>query len=224
MAASISSGPSRLGAEALFDSVGPAYERAFSKCTEQQDSIKWLIQNLPSNSTVLDIGCGTGRPVCSTLAAAGHSVYGVDISGAMIEAAKKQVPEADFLKVDIRTFAPPAGIKYDAITAYFSLISDVTQQEIKDTFMNIYSWLNPEGFFVFATVPISGDNLDIEWMGRPITVSSLSEEEILEALKGIGFSVLKAQSSKFMPEAVEAGICEEKDVWEEPQLFVYARK
>lgn len=214
----------RLNAEDLFDSVGPSYEDAFATCTEQQASVDWLIQRLPPNATVLDIGCGTGRPVCSALAAAGHSAIGIDISGAMIDAARHNVPAARFEKADIKTFTPGEGNKYDAITVYFSLIASVTQQEIKDVFAKIHSWLKPGGFFVFATVPISGESLEIFWMGRPITVSSLSQEEALEALKAIGFQVLRADSSKFLPKAAQAGICEEKDVWEEDHLFVYTKK
>lgn len=214
----------RLNAEDLFDSVGPSYEDAFATCTEQQASVDWLIHRLPSDATVLDIGCGTGRPVCSALAAAGHSAIGIDISSAMIDAARRNVPAAKFEKADIKTFTPGEGITYDAVTVYFSLIASVTQQEIKDVFARIYTWLKPGGFFIFATVPISGESLEIYWMGRPITVSSLSQEEVLEALKTIGFEVVKADSSKFLPKAAQAGICEEKDVWEEDHLFVYAKK
>lgn len=73
-------------------------------------------------------------------------------------------------------------------------------------------------------MPLSGESLDIYWMGRPITVSSLSQDEVLEALQKIGFEVMNIDTSKFMPQAVKAGLCEEKDVWEEDHLFVYAKK
>lgn len=215
---------SRLGAEALFDSVGPPYEDAFASCTPQQTSVDWLIQQLPSKAVVLDIGCGTGRPVCSSIAAAGHSVLGIDISQAMIDAAKQNVPNATFEKADIKIHTPKDAGNYDAITVYFSLIASVTQQEIKDTFAKIYQWLKPGGLFIFATVPINGESLDIAWMGRPITVSSLDQDSVLESFKSIGFEVLNVETSKFMPQAVKAGICEDKDVWEEDHLFVYARK
>lgn len=224
MATMVDTPVTRLNAEDLFDSVGPSYEDAFATCTEQQASVDWLVQHLPSKATILDIGCGTGRPVCSTLAAAGHSALGIDISSAMIDAARRNVLNANFEKADIKTFTPSEGTKYDAVTVYFSLIASVTQQEIKDVFAKVYTWLKPGGVFVFATVPISGESLEIYWMGRPITVSSLSQEEALEALKAIGFEVLRADTSKFLPKAAQAGICEEKDVWEEDHLFVYAKK
>ncbi|KAK4941924.1 hypothetical protein LTR10_018254 [Elasticomyces elasticus] len=213
-----------LDAESLFDSVGPAYESAFADCSAQQASITWLLEHLPAQASVLDIGCGTGRPVCSSLVAAGHRVLGIDVSSVMIAVATRNVPEASFEKIDIKDFKPADGKQYDAITVYFSMIASVTQDQIRDTIAKIYAWLKEGGVFVFATVPISGEKMDIAWMGRPIVASSLSSEEVLEAMRAARFEVLKAENSKYLPRAVEAGICKEEDVWEEEHLFVYATK
>ncbi|KAI1608113.1 methyltransferase type 12 [Exophiala viscosa] len=99
----------RLDAEALFDSVGQAYESAFADCSAQRASVTWLLERLPPQASVLDIGCGTGRPVCSSMAAAGHIVLGIDVSGVMIAAATRNVPEASFEKIDIKDFEPANG-------------------------------------------------------------------------------------------------------------------
>ena len=214
--------PPRLNAEALFDSVGPAYETAFATCTPQQASVDWLLTQLPSNATILDVGCGTGRPVCSSLAAAGHRVVGIDVSGAMITAAKENVPDARFEKVDIKDYVPEEGL--DAVTVYFSMIASITQEEIRGYIAKMYSWLKKGGLFIFATVPISGEGMEIMWMGRPIVASSLGPEEVVGAIEKAGFEVLKSEKSKFTPKAVEAGICGGEDVWEEDHIFVYARK
>jgi len=142
----------------------------------------------------------------------------------MIAAATRNVPEASFEKIDIKDFTPADGKQYDAITVYFSLIASVTQEQIRSYIAKIYTWLNEGGLFIFATVPISGENLEITWMGRPIVASSLSPDEVLASMKAATFEVLKAENSKFMPRAAEAGICQKEDVWEEDHLFVYARK
>lgn len=214
-----------LSAEALFDDVGPAYESAFAKCEPQAASIEWIKSQLADKkpAKIVDIGCGTGRPVVSELANAGHRVLGIDISGAMIEAAQKNVPNAQFEKKDVKDFSPQAE-SLDAITVYFSMIAGVTQDEIRENIKKIYGWLKPGGIFVFATVPVAGNNLEIKWMGRPVVVSSLPAEEAVEAVKQAGFEVVKDEVSTFTPSAAEAGICKAEDVWEEPHLFVYAKK
>jgi ubiquinone/menaquinone biosynthesis C-methylase UbiE len=213
-------------AASTFDSIGPSYESAFSTCKPQTESIQWLLSNLPKDtpSKILDIGCGTGRPVCSTLANAGHKVLGIDVSSEMLKAAKAHVPNAHFQQIDYRDFKPDSESNYDAITVYFSLIAGVTQSDIRDAFKKIYAWLKPGGLFVFATVPVAGESLEIKWMGRDVVVSSLTAEESVAAIKEAGFEVLEESVSTFMPKAVEAGICGEGDVWEETHLFVFARK
>ena len=214
-----------LTAEQLFDSVGPAYESAFAGLATQAASISWLQSQLQSKKPAkcLDIGCGTGRPVCSELANAGHDVLGIDISGAMIEDAKQKVPNAKFSKEDLLEYNPGSE-SFDTITVYFSMIASVTQDQIRKNIQNIYAWLKPGGFLVFATVPVAGNNLEIKWMGKPIVVSSLEADEAVSWIKKVGFEVVHHEVTTFTPKAAQAGICKEEDVWEEPHLFVYAKK
>ncbi len=148
---------------------------------------------------------------------------GIDISGAMIATAKDRVPLARFEQVDIRAFAPPPA-SFDAATVYFSFIAGMTQADIRASLVKVHSFLKPGGVFVFSTVPMPAEWLQIRWMGRPVVVSSLSPEEAVEAVKEAGFAVEHEQLSKFTPKAVEAGICQTEEVWEETHLFVYARK
>ncbi|KAJ9623229.1 hypothetical protein H2203_006166 [Taxawa tesnikishii (nom. ined.)] len=222
----ITSSQAPLSAEKVFDEVGPAYEKAFEGCSPQAESIRWIISQLEGRSIkparCLDIGCGTGRPVCSSLAEAGHNVLGIDISSAMLDAARKNVPRARFEKADIRDFEPDAP--FDVITVYFSMIAGVTQDEIKQFIQKIHGWLKQDGIFVFATVPVPGNNVEIRWMGKSVAVSSLEADEAVAWIRKVGFEIERHSTSTFMPSAVEAGICSAEDVWEEPHLFVYARK
>ena len=234
----------------LWDSIGPAYEDAFAGLTPQLKSLHWILSQLSSSphtpdtsantgtdpkahrAKFLDIGCGTGRPVCSTLAAAGHDVLGIDISSEMIGAARERVPEARFEVADLRVWTPPGtkgddigGGGFDVITAYLSLIC-MSRSEIKDTISNIHAWLKPGGFFVFATVPSEANEETITWLGREMVVSGFTVEEIKRLFEDeIGFEVLRFEESKFLPTAVEAGLVErEENNWAEAHLFVYARK
>jgi ubiquinone/menaquinone biosynthesis C-methylase UbiE len=217
--------PTPLSAEEVFDAIGPAYEDAFVGLPAQAASIQWLLSNLPpAPAHILDIGCGTGRPVCSSLADAGHSALGIDISSAMVNAAKTRVPNARFEHADIKTWSGvPAG-SLDAVTIYFSIIASMTQAEIRDVLRKAFALLKPGGLFVWATVAIPAENLHIAWMGRPVVVSSLGPEDAVQAVKDAGFDVVQHAVSTFTPKSVEAGLCKPEEVWEETHLFVYARK
>jgi len=186
--------------------------------------MKWLLSQLPhEGSKVLDIGCGTGNPVASTLGTANHNVHGIDISEEMIAVARSAVPFATFELIDFRLFqAEPAT--FDAITSYFALLVALSQEQILEMMRKIFFWLKPGGLLVFSTIPANIEHFEQTWLGHKAVFSSLSEEQYSALLKDLGFIVEYSKIEDFMPKAVEAGICGIDEVVMEPQLFIYARK
>ena len=111
------------------------------------------------------------------------------------------------------------------VTVYFSLIANLSQDEIREIIRRIYSWLVPGGLFVSGTVPVPANLQEIAWMRRPIVVSGFSAEEYGQLFREVGFEIVKQEESKYMPKGLEAGLVEKaEDVWEEPHLFVHAVK
>lgn len=214
-----------LPADALFDAIGPAYEAAFAGLETQLASIEWIKKQIQSHkpAKIVDIGCGTGKPVCSELAASGHDVLGIDVSENMLRAAREHVPNARFENVDLRHYNPGAA-SMDVVTVYFSFLTDLTKDEIRGKIRDVYSWLKPGGVFVYITVPMDCENLEVKWMGRLARVSNFDADATLDVIKDAGFEVVHSDVSKFLPKAVEAGICSADEVWEETHLTVYAKK
>jgi len=217
-------------AEALFDAISSGYEEAFSDLQPIHSAVKWVVNSLSAAqihpARIVDIGCGTGRPVVVTLAEAGHSVLGIDLSAGMIAEARKRVPlpNAIFEKIDTRDFNPPDE-SFDAVTLTFSLIAGVSQEDIRQAIAKFYRILKKGGLLMFATVAAEGNEVEIRWMGRPVVVSGLSKEELVEEMKRVGFEIEKTEESTFKPvKAVDVGLCGEGDVWEEGHLWVFARK
>ena len=71
---------------------------------------------------VVDLGCGPGNSTELLVQRfAGAQVLGIDNSEAMLEAARAQLPQADFVAADIATWAPSAGQAPDLIYANASL-------------------------------------------------------------------------------------------------------
>lgn len=224
-----------LSATEVFDSVGAAYEDAFANCTSQASAVVWLAAQLAARpagaprARVVDIGCGTGRPACSVLADAGHDVLGIDISPAMLAAARARVPNARFELADVRQFlaqqaADASSAKFDAITIFFSLIAGVTQAEIRAIIAGLAGLLAPGGLLVWSTVPIPVESETIRWMGRPVTVSSLAPADAVAAVQTAGLRIVHQGLTQFKPRSAEVGLCKPEEAWEETHLFVYAKK
>lgn len=56
---------------------------------------------LPKNASVLDFGCGPGIPFTKKLIQNNFKVTAIDISNTMIEIAKKNIPEAKYIRVSM---------------------------------------------------------------------------------------------------------------------------
>lgn len=201
-------------AAAVFDALGARYERAFEGLTGQQAALRWLTERLPRGARVLDVGSGTGRPVAEVLARAGCAVTGIDVSPAMVELARTQVPEARFELADVRTYeAPPDG--FDAVCAFFPLLI-MSRAEVESSLQRMCGWLTPGGHLVMATVPGDYDNIDMTWMGHHVTVSSLTADDYVHRLGTHGLDVLFTDTTTFHPSGDHQA--------PETHFFCYARR
>lgn len=138
------------------------YERGFGNNKGLLAFLDDTVPLLPPGSQILDAGCGTGKPVAVSLAAAGHTVTGIDVSNAMITLIKKAIPTGTFHVVDMRTFAPPAGTQFDAVFNILSLFV-LTREEIEALMGNWSRWVKPGGILCICT--IAAEDLDPESRG-----------------------------------------------------------
>ncbi|MFE3995778.1 class I SAM-dependent methyltransferase [Streptomyces goshikiensis] len=199
----------------VFDALGARYEDLFGRVPEQMAALDWIAERLPAGARVLDVGSGTGRPTAEALAAAGHAVTGIDVSAAMVETARTLVPGARFEQADVRTYVPREAGGFDAVCSFFPLLV-MDQPEIEAALDRMASWVAPGGYLVLATVPGDIRGLDIEWLGHPVTVSSLSVDQHLRRLTEAGLEVLHHHTSAFVPADPLAG--------PEEHFFCYATR
>ena len=217
--------PHNYSAVETFTEIYSTYPDAFDRIPAQVRSIEWMIGRLPPQARVLDVGCGTGKPVCELLANAGFHVTGIDITPKMIEIARSKVPGPKYVVADSRSWEPDeADDTFDGVVSYFAFIAAVSQKDIRDFFHRAYRWLRPGGLLVFGTVPIDGEHVAIKWLGRDVVVSSLSVDQNMEAIQKAGFIVERHEVETYMPRAAEVGICKPEDVWEEEHFYVYGKK
>jgi SAM-dependent methyltransferase len=78
-----------------------SYGRRGNPIIALEQSIVWPILDAIEPGRALDAACGTGRH-SQRLAELGHEVVGVDVTAAMVERARANVPRATFIEADLR--------------------------------------------------------------------------------------------------------------------------
>ena len=83
-----------------YDKIARDYytHRDLNKFNSELDK---FISLLPKNAHVLDVGCGAGIPTAKYLVQRNLDVTGIDISDVMINMAKENVPNVNFIKMDM---------------------------------------------------------------------------------------------------------------------------
>ena len=187
-----------MSAAELFDAIGTGYEDAFGRPPVVDRAVRELLGRLPSGARVLDIGSGTGKPVAADLTAAGHAVTGLDVSSRMIEIAREQVPGATFVHVDVRRWTSPDA-SWDAVCAFFPFLQ-MPRTDTETVLANVGRWLVPGGWLALVTVPMDGERVAFDFLGRTVEITSYSPAAVRERVEAAGLQVVDTHLEVFQPD------------------------
>ena len=147
MVYSMSSNPKRIVQEG-YDKIAASYSRL--EGDNQWPRMRWLrkaLTRLEPESSVLDLGCGSGDPADVEIAKL-HQVTGVDISKAQIALARQNVPEGKFINKDLGSVCFPEG-SFDAVVSFYTL-EHLPREQHGQIMQRIHDWLRPGGLLLFS--------------------------------------------------------------------------
>ena len=138
---------------------------------------------------ILDIGCGTGKPIMEFFLKQGYNMVGVDASVKLLEKAKMNFPEVEFLLEDMRNLN--LNRKFDCIIVWHSLFHLPKMDQMK-MFQIFEQHIKPNGILLFTSGPQEGE----VWSdngGEQLYHASLSPEQYIELLEANRFKVILHQ-------------------------------
>ena len=149
----------------------------------------WLdrfIALVEPGGTVLDLGCGPGKPMAEYLIANGLDVCGVDSSPTMIAMARDNLPGRAFIEADMRTLS--LGRRFSGILAwdsFFHLAPDGQRR----MFANFREHAGTSAALMYTSGPRPGEAIG-ELRGEPLYHASLAPDEYRGLLATHGFAVV----------------------------------
>lgn len=105
------------------------------------------ISMFKSGDLILDAGCGSGVKA-KYLSNRGLNVIGIDISDNLLEIAKKEVPTAKFVQMDMKD-VDRLNEKFDGVFAQASLLH-IAKKDIRNVLVNLIKVLKNDGYFYIA--------------------------------------------------------------------------
>ncbi|MGX5700261.1 class I SAM-dependent DNA methyltransferase [Acinetobacter kookii] len=149
--------------------------------------LNYFLSLIPEHAQILDLGCGSGKPIAAYLIEQGHSVVGVDSSDVMIAMAKQNFPEQHWIQADMRQIELEQ--KFQGILAWDSFFH-LTQHDQRKMFTQFSRFAEQGTVLMFTSGPSHGEALG-DLFGDVLYHASLSQQEYRQLLKDHGFEAVK---------------------------------
>jgi len=172
-----------------YDSIAGQYD--YARVGLQAKELQYLhavLEGLAPLSTILDLGCGTGRPIATTLADEGHSIVGVDASEAMLALFRQRLPGHRCIHGRIEHVE--LDDVFDAVICWDSLFH-LPRQHWRGVLRKIYAWLKPCGTLLLSSGGVvEGDyGFSDTMFGRVFYYDSLPPDILVQLLEDLGFRI-----------------------------------
>lgn len=140
---------------------------------------------LRPGDAILDVGCGSGRPIAAALIERGFRVTGVDSSASLIAHATADLPEGGFVRADMRTL--DLGETFAGVLAWHSLFH-LSPADQRIALPRLLAHAAPIASVMFSSGPYEGSIVG-SWRGDPLYHGSLGPQEYETLLTSQGFVV-----------------------------------
>ncbi|MCJ1369936.1 hypothetical protein MMC20_001148 [Loxospora ochrophaea] len=203
---------SSTSASEFYDSLGMRYEQAYGHCPDLHAFIDEALNFVPPYASILDVGCGTGKPTASMVVASGRKLHGIDFSSKMVSLSCQQVPGGSFEQADILSYQPQSP--FDAVVAIFSLLN-FSHAQMTSIIAGFHNWIKPRSYLFIGTLhpdryPPGQDESNMvnkdgtrhvrnRFMGHEANILLYTEHGWKLLLEKAGFEIITTSKAFFEP-------------------------
>ncbi len=142
-------------------------------------------------SQILDLGCGTGRPIAEAIIGHGHQLTGVDQAARLLDLARSRMPGASWIESTIEDF--DSGQAFDGVVCWDALFH-IERSRHDAVFANIARMLRTGGRLMLTVGGSDHHPAFTDTMfGETFFYDSHSPEKVLAMLRDRGFEMLIAE-------------------------------
>lgn len=142
-----------------WDAYAPFYDWENAQTVARRDIAFWQRMALANDGPVLELGCGTGR-VALPVVKAGARLVGIDLSGPMLERARKRLVRARLsdrallVRGDIRHLPFRSRRGFGLVMAPYGILQSLTREpDLVATLASVARVMRPGGLFGLDLVP-----------------------------------------------------------------------
>ncbi|HSW97091.1 MAG TPA: class I SAM-dependent methyltransferase [Candidatus Saccharimonadales bacterium] len=154
---------------------------------ESLEYLKIFSTLVDTGKTVLDVGCGAGKPVDEFLVKNGFAVNGIDISERMIALAKKNVPQA-FYEVKDMSSLQEGEYCVNGIVSFYAIFH--TPRERHQEMFKTFASFMPNGGALLITMGASEWEGKENFHGAEMFWSHYGAEKNSEMVEKAGFEIV----------------------------------
>ena len=159
--------------------------------SKEAEYLSLLLDPLAGGSKVLDLGCGTGQPIATHIAARGHQVVGVDGSDAMLALARTRLPGHRWIHDRIERVE--FDETFDAVVCWDSLFH-LPRTDHEPVIRRIHRWLAPGGrLMVSSGGMVEAEGFTDTMFGQEFYYDSLPPDRMVAMIEETGFSIVRAE-------------------------------
>jgi len=173
-----------------WDDIADTYARRRDPTGSDAALLDDLLEGLPPEPTVLDVGCGDGARTLANLPAGS---IGLDVSRRGLELADGAVPESRLVQGDMAAI-PLADGSVDAVTAYHAVFH-VPRESQPAVYREFARVLRPGGRLLMTLPGGRFETVREGWMGGRMFFSAPGRERTLAQLREAGLTDLRTETA-----------------------------